>query len=178
MVANVVDCLTFSCSWGRDFVGNCLVALQCKSIHYYFNVWRDINSRERITHEIHEQWPPPHEQCWFHSNLLYIAQALIHNFLSPFCFEFILSVWYFSGHVRCQCWWRLACDIITHHAAHSDDCTGTLVPWQCPFDLTSYDAISYQLPTVLHKTHYMKWIISSIVNLKLSSTTTLGICYM
>lgn len=157
MVANVVDCLTFSCSWGRDFVGNCLVALQCKSIHYFVNVWRDINSRERITHETHEHWTPTNNED---STVSYFT--LHRHSYTTFCvllsFEFILSVWYFSGHVRCQCWWRLACDIITHHAAHSDDCTGTLVPWQCPFDLTSYDAISYQLPTVLHKTHYMKWI--------------------
>ena len=28
----LVDCQTFICSWGHDFVGNYLVALQCKSI--------------------------------------------------------------------------------------------------------------------------------------------------
>ena len=30
-----VDCQNFAGSWGRNFVGNWFVALQCKGIHYF-----------------------------------------------------------------------------------------------------------------------------------------------
>ena len=36
-------------SWGRNFVGNWFVALQCKTIHYFFK-----RSWVRVTHKIHE----------------------------------------------------------------------------------------------------------------------------
>ena len=39
----------FAGSWGRNFVGNWFVALQCKTIHYFFK-----RSWVRVTHKIHE----------------------------------------------------------------------------------------------------------------------------
>ena len=47
-----MDFQKFPCLWGHDFMGNCLVALQCKTIHYFVNIHGDVNSNERVTHKI------------------------------------------------------------------------------------------------------------------------------
>ena len=37
-----------------NFVGNCFVASQCRTIHYLLNVGGEVNSWIKVNHKIHE----------------------------------------------------------------------------------------------------------------------------
>ena len=63
-----VDCLTSAGSWGRNFVGNWFVTLQCKIIYYLVkHYWGTLIPRKRDNPR-NPQILNPQEQWWLHSN--------------------------------------------------------------------------------------------------------------
>ena len=92
-----MDFQNFTCLWTHDFMGKCMVALQCKTIHYFVNIHGDVNSRERVTHEIHKHWTP-HEQWW-------TAKAKCKLVISRvFAIQVFRQLWYAETGLITQSW--------------------------------------------------------------------------
>ena len=54
----LVDCQNFASSWECYFVGNCFIALKCRTIHYFVKRSWGRKFIGKVIHKIHDHWSP------------------------------------------------------------------------------------------------------------------------
>ena len=80
------DCQRFANSWGRYFTGNWLIALKCRTIHYFVKSLRGVNSWLRV---IHEHWAPTNnDDSTVYARIQTNTQAKGPNANSPFWYPY------------------------------------------------------------------------------------------
>ena len=71
-----MDCQNLFVLWGRNFIGNWFVALQCKTIHYFVKgSWGcDFMGKGNLRNP---QTLVPHKHWWFHSKHFFLSLSLL-----------------------------------------------------------------------------------------------------